>query len=103
MKFLLVDVAVSEKEGLSTCWCTLAKLAKESSKTGKLFHHKKSELLQQYPVEKVKNPELFTKLVNTLPGSIIDVEYAVNEYAKAVIKDVTVFKNTTFTYDELYK
>lgn len=102
MKFLLGDVAVSEKEGLQTCWCTLVKLAKETNK-GKLYHHKKADMLQQYPVEKVKNPELFSKMVNTLPGSIIDVEYAVNEYGKAVIKDVSVFKTTTFTYDDLHK
>lgn len=102
MKCLLVDVKVVEKEGVSTCWCGLVRLAKETQ-NGKLFHHTKDTIFQMYPLEKGRNPDLFGKLTSYRPGTLLDLEYAVNDYGKAVVKDIKLIKQSPFTYDELYK
>lgn len=102
MKCLLVDVKVVEKDGISTCWCGFVKLARERS-DGKLYHFSKAEILQMYPVEKIRNPELFAKLTTQKPGTLVDLEYAVNDFGKAVMKDIKVIKPSPYTYDELFK
>lgn len=103
MKCLVVDITTQEKDGIHTCWITMAKLAKFNKEKSKLYHFKKSELIKMYPVVKTNNPELYQKLVNSLPGTILDLEQAVNDFGNAFIKDVKIIKASPFTFDELHK
>ena len=102
MKCLLVDVNEVVKDGITTCWCSLVKLPKETNK-GSLYHHKKADMFNMYPVDKLKNPELYARISVLRPGTLLDLEYAVNDFGKAVLKDIKVIKPSPFTYDELFK
>ena len=109
MKAILVDVQVAEDKntGIQTAWCVMTKVAQKSEKTGKLFHFNvkkdsKNPMIVQYAVVRTENEELFTKLVNTLPGALVDIELVLNNRGTASIKDIVVIKKSPYTAEELF-
>lgn len=103
MKCLVVDVTSSEKEGINTCWFAVTKLAKWDDEKQKVFHFKKSEMLNLFPIVKTKNLELYDKAMKILPGTIVDVEQVVNDRGYPVLKDIILFKECPYNFDEIYK
>ena len=102
MKVLVVDLKEVNSNGVVTCWLCVTKLAKESNK-GTLYHHKSSELLSVHAVDKVRDPNLYSKVCVHKPGAILDIEYFVNDYGRIYVKDIKVIKESPYSYDVLYK
>jgi len=107
MKCLLVDVSVVEKDGNKTCWSVFAKLGKYNSETKKIFHFNvkkdsKTPMIIQHSVDPNKNPTLYSKVSSLLPGTLVDVEYGINDYGSPVIKDIKVIKASNYTFNDLY-
>ena len=102
MKYLIVDLRDSVKDNNITCWVSMSRLAKENNK-GNLYHHKSSDLLQVFPIDKQRDPNLYSKISVQRPGALVDVEFAVNDFGKTIVKDILVLKDSPYSYDVLFK
>lgn len=109
MKTLLLDVNVTEKDGVQTCWVVLSKLAFfKKTDPNKLFHFNvksdsKTPMIMQHGVSRNENEALFLKLSNSLPGALVSLELGANEYGSPCIKDISVLESSPYSLDTLYR
>lgn len=110
MKCLLADISVvpNKDTKVDTAWVVLTKLGQYSASSGKIFHFNvkkdsKNPMIIQHPISKTENETLFKKMVETLPGSLVDVEFEATSRGTLTIKDIVVIKKSQYTSDELYK
>lgn len=103
---ILVDSRISkdEKSGDTFLNLTCYQLASKM-KDGKLWHQKKSDAIINCCIKKETNQENFDKYSKVLPGSLIDIEFYINDYTnKSAVRILDVVKGTMNLYstDQLY-
>lgn len=92
-----------EKTGDELMFLTLSRLPTKMNNGG-LWYPKKDELIINTCINKSRNPDEYGKMLNVLPGTLIDVTFGLNEYTnKAYVVKTDVVKGTDlFTEDMLY-
>ena len=103
---ILVDsyVSTSKKDNATFLNLNCYKLASKT-KAGNLYHPMKSDAIVTVFVNKENNQELFDKYSKLLPGTLLDVEFYVNEFnGKTCVRISDVVKGTENLYspDILY-
>lgn len=93
-----------KKTGDDLMFLTLAALPSKM-KDGGLWHPKKDELLLNTCINKKNKPEEYEKMLNVLPGALIDVTRGINDFnGKAFVVNADVVEGTDiYTEDMLYR
>ena len=92
-----------EKTGDELVFLTLSRLPTKMNNGG-LWYPKKDELIINTCINKSRNPDEYGKMLNVLPGTLIDVTFGLNEYTnKAYVVKTDVVKGTDlYSEDMLY-
>lgn len=92
-----------EKTGDELMFLTLSRLPNKMNNGG-LWYPKKDELIINTCINKTNKPDEYAKMLNVLPGTLIDVTFGLNEYNNKVfvVKTDIVEGTDVFTEDMLY-
>lgn len=92
-----------EKTGDELMFLTLSRLPNKMNNGG-LWYPKKDELIINTCINKNNKPDEYAKMLNVLPGTLIDVTFGLNEYNNKVfvVKTDIVEGTDVFTEDMLY-
>ena len=73
-------------------------------KNGGLWHQKKNEAIINACVNATRKPELYARLQTILPGALVDISFAINEFNQKTYVDaiVPVYEENPYTEAALY-
>ena len=78
---IVVDLRLNkdEKTNDELLFLTLYRLPTKM-KNGGLWHPRSNESVVNVCINKTKEPESFVKMLNVLPGSLVDVTFGINDF-----------------------
>ena len=92
---MVVDIrkSVDNKTNDKLIWVTMYALAKRT-KDGNLWHQKRDESIYYACINASRQSEDYQRFESVNPGTLVDVNFGVNDYNKVVVQSMDIVKDT---------